>query len=164
MSESLHERARELIALSGALEVDDAEQNWLQAHLQECASCRGYAESVGETLSTLRARPVTADAALVRATQYRVHSRALALRQLRARAWLVCFSCIFVGLSAAMTTPLFWRACAWAGEIAGVSNWVWQSGFAMISVAPALAASAFLLAHGTHLSSDGGGEGSNTWN
>jgi predicted anti-sigma-YlaC factor YlaD len=166
MTRNIHDRARELIALAGALDrdrdrdegrdlADEQQQTWLLAHLQECAACRDYQEAAGRTVRAVRSQPLAADSALVRATQMRVRARALELRQQQERMWLVCLSCLFVGLSAAITTPLFWRAFAWMGAWAGVSNWVWQSGFTFFWVAPALVASALLLARGTHLSSNG---------
>jgi predicted anti-sigma-YlaC factor YlaD len=166
MTRNIHDRARELIALAGALDrdrdrdegrdlADEQQQTWLLAHLQECAACRDYQEAAGRAVRAVRSQPLAADSALVRATQMRVRARALELRQQQERMWLVCLSCLFVGLSAAITTPLFWRAFAWMGAWAGVSNWVWQSGFTFFWVAPALVASALLLARGTHLSSNG---------
>ncbi|HEX4230620.1 MAG TPA: hypothetical protein VHZ07_18225 [Bryobacteraceae bacterium] len=155
MSANLHEQARELIALGGGQDLSDVQQNWLQAHLQQCAPCSDYAEEVRRTLSVLRSRSLAADFALVQMTQLRVRSRALELRQQQARAWLVLLSCLFVGLSAAITTPLFWRAFEWIGLQSGISSWVWQAGFAFFWIAPALIVSALLLAHGTHLTNDG---------
>lgn len=155
MSGNVHERARELIALAGGQDLSAVQQTWLRAHLQECAPCSDYAETVGRTVSALRSQPLIADFALVQATRLRVRSRALELRQQQVRAWLVCLSCIFVGISAAITTPLFWRAFEWIGTRAAISSWVWQSGFAFFWIAPALVVSVLLLAHGTHLTNDG---------
>jgi predicted anti-sigma-YlaC factor YlaD len=172
MTRNIHDRARELIALAGAGAVDrdrdrdrdgdegrdlaGEQQTWVLAHLQECAACRDYQEAAGRAVRAVRSQPLAAGSALVRATQMRVRARALELRQQQERMWLVCLSCLSVGLSAAITTPLFWRAFAWMGAWAGVSNWVWQSGFTFFWMAPALVASVLLLARGTHLSSNGG--------
>jgi predicted anti-sigma-YlaC factor YlaD len=158
VTRNLHEQAREIIALTGARNEDLAdaqEQTWLQAHLQECVACRDYAETAGLAIRALRSQPLAADSALVRATQMRVRSRALELRQQRERIWLVCLSCLFVGISAAITTPLFWRAFEWMGMWAGVSSWVWQAGFTFFWLSPALVVSSLLMAHGTHLSNNG---------
>jgi predicted anti-sigma-YlaC factor YlaD len=159
MTGSVHEQARELIALTGGQDLSGVQQSWLRAHLQECAPCSDYAEAVGRTVSALRSWPLAADFALVQATQLRVRSRAFELRQQQARTRLVFLSCILVGLSAAITTPLFWRAFAWIGVNAGISNWVWQAGFAFFWIAPALVVSAFFIAHGTHLSNNGEKQG-----
>lgn len=154
MSGNVHEQARELIALAGVEnDLSVEQQNWLRAHLEDCAACSEYAEAARQTIRVLRSQSLAADSALVRTTQRRVRARADELRQQRERMWLVCLSCIFVGLSAAITTPLFWRAFEWMGMWAGVSSWVWQASFTFFWIAPALVVSALLLAHGTHWSS-----------
>lgn len=162
MTPNPHDEARELIAIARGRgtgeDLSDAQQTWLRAHLLQCAECREYADAAGRTIRALRSQPLAADSALVRATQTRVRSRALELRQQRERMWLVCLSCLFVGISAAVTTPLFWRVFASIGEWAGVSAWVWQAGFAFFWMAPALVVSALLLACGTHLAHNGEGQ------
>jgi predicted anti-sigma-YlaC factor YlaD len=154
MTGNPHERARKIIALAGAEDLG-GQQDWLRAHVQECAACRAYAEAAFRAVRVLRSQPLAADSGLVRATQMRVRSRALELRQRRERMWLVWLSCLFVGVSAAITTPLFWRAFAWMGEWAGVSSWVWQSGFTFVWIVPALVVSAILLTRGSHLTNNG---------
>jgi predicted anti-sigma-YlaC factor YlaD len=155
MTQSVHEQARELLALDGTENLPDGRRTWLQVHLQECAACRNYAEAAGQVVRALRAQPLAADSALVRATQRRVRSRARELRQQRERMWLVGASCFLVGLTAAVTAPLFWRAFAWLGLRAGASGPVWEASFTLFWIAPALAASVLLLARGTHLANHG---------
>src|SRR4029077_9453370 len=106
-----------------------AQQTWLRAHLDECETCRRYADGVSGMVRTLRSLPIAADARLVRATQMRVRFHASRLRETRERMWLVAMACLGVGLSATLTVPLLWRLCAWIGERAGVSTLVWQAGF-----------------------------------
>jgi predicted anti-sigma-YlaC factor YlaD len=153
MTRNEHERAREIIALG---EVhSEAQQAWLQAHLNECEPCRHYAEATNGAVRALRSQPLAADSRLVRATQMRVRFHASRLREVRERQWLVGMACLGVGLSATLTVPLLWRFFAWMGEWAGVSTLVWQTGFAVFLIAPALVASILLLARGTHLAHDG---------
>jgi len=153
MTPNPHDEARQMIALGEGL--SDGEQPRLQAHLNECEACRHYAEAANAVVLALRSLPLAADARLVRATQTRVRFHAARLRETRERMWLVGLACLGVGLSATLTVPLAWRLFAWVGEWAGVSNWVWQAGFAFVWIAPALVASALLLARGTHLASNG---------
>jgi predicted anti-sigma-YlaC factor YlaD len=153
MTRDPHDDARELIALGRGL--SDAQQTRLRAHLDECEACRHYAEAADGVVRALRSMPLAADSRLVRATQMRVRFHASRLRETRERMWLVAMACLGVGLSATLTVPLLWRLFAWMGAWAGVSNWVWQAGFAFFWIAPALAVSALLLARGTHLSSNG---------
>ena len=150
MTRNPHDEARELIALGEGL--SDAQQAWLRAHLEECAACRDYAEAATGVVRSLRSLPLAADARLVRATQMRVRFHASRLRETRERMWLVGLACVGVGLSATLTVPLLWRLFAWMGEAAGVSTVVWQTGFIIFFIAPALFVSALLLARGTHLS------------
>jgi predicted anti-sigma-YlaC factor YlaD len=164
MTRNLHERAREIIVLAGVGDrnqargrdrnediVDPQEQIWLQAHLQECAACRDYADAASRAVSVLRSQPLAADSGLVRTTQMRVRVRALELRRQQERFWLVSLACLFVGVSAVITTSLFWRAFEWMGVRAGVSNWVWQTGFIFFWIAPSLIVGAVIVARGTQL-------------
>ena len=153
MTRNAHDEARELIALGEAL--SDAQQAWLRAHLDECEACRHYAEAASGVVSSLRSLPFAADSRLVRATQMRVRFHASRLRETRERMWLVGMACLGVGLSATLTVPVLWRLFAWMGEWAGVSTLVWQAGFMVFFIAPALAVSALLVARGTHLTNSG---------
>jgi predicted anti-sigma-YlaC factor YlaD len=150
MTRDIHHEARELITLAGAKDLSDAQQSWLHAHLEECASCRDYAEAAGRVVTALRSVPLTADSRLVRATQMRVRFHASRLRETRERMWLVAMACLGVGLSATLTLPLLWRLFAWMGERAGVSTWIWEAGFMLFWIAPALVVSAVLLSRGAH--------------
>ena len=150
MTQDAHHDMRELIALGESLSAE--QQRRLQAHLEECGECREYAEAASRVVAALRSVPLAADARLVRATQMRVRFHAARLREARERMWLVGVACLGVGLSATLTVPLVWKLFAWIGERAGVSNAVWEEGFAFFWIAPALVVSLLLLARGTHLS------------
>ncbi len=153
MTQNPHDETRKLIALGG--DLSDAQQNWLRVHLQECRDCHDYAEATGRAVRAVRSQPLAADSSLVQMTQTRVRARALELRQQQEWIWLVGAACLLVGLSAAITTPLFWRLFAWMGEWAEVSRWVWQTGFAFLWIAPSLVVSALLLARGIHWTHNG---------
>ena len=153
MTRDAHDEARELIALGDSL--SDAQRIWLRTHLNDCEACRHYLESAHGLIGALRSLPLAADSRLVRATQVRVRFHAGRLRETRERLWLVGMACLGVGLSATLTVPLLWRAFEWMGESAGVSTLVWQTGFMVVFIAPALVVGVLLLARGTHLTSDG---------
>ena len=153
MTRDTHDEVRDLIALGDAL--SDAQQSWLRNHLEECAVCREYAEAVGRMIHALRSVPLAADARLVQATQTRVRFHAARLQETRERMWLVGMACLAAGLSATLTLPLLWRLFAWMGEQAGVSTLVWQAGFMVSFIAPALVVSVVLLARGTYAKSYG---------
>ena len=153
MMRDVHEESRRLIALGEGL--PDAKQAWLRAHLDECETCRHYADGVNGLVRNLRSLPIAADARLVRATQMRVRFHASRLRETRERMWLVAMACLGVGLSATLSVPFLWRLFAWMGERAGVPALVWQTGFMFFFIAPALVVSVLLLARGTHFTNNG---------
>ena len=150
MTGDLHQQARELIAC-GTEGLTDFQQTWLRAHLDGCESCRDYAQAAERFVRSLRSVPIAADLALVRTTQMRVRLHAHQLRQKQERLWLVWMSCVLVGLSAAITTSFLWRGCQWLGEWTQVSSPVWQVGFIVLWISPALATAVLFLARGIHL-------------
>ena len=153
MISETHERARQLLALGGVEGPAGAEEIWLRSHLQECVSCRDYADAIGGAIRSLRSVPLAASPRLVRTTQMRVRFHASRLRETRQRMWLVAMSCLGVGISAAVSAPVLWQLFAWMGGWAGVSRPVWEAGFMLFFVMPALVVSVLLLARGTHLAS-----------
>jgi hypothetical protein len=150
-----HQQARELIACGGQ-GLADSQQTWLRTHLEGCVPCRDYARAAEQVIRSLRSVPVAADRALVRTTQMRVRFHARQLQQSQERMWVVGMSCVLVGLSAAITTPFLWRACQWLGEWAQVSSPVWQVGFIVFWISPALVTSLLFLARGIHLTDSRG--------
>jgi len=154
-----HERARKLIALAGAeaLSADQPSSNaWLAAHLETCASCRLFAENAGETIRGLRAIPIAAERSLVSTTQMRVRRRALELQRHREHLWLVSVSCSAVTLCALLSTVALWRGFEWFGARAQLASSVWQVGFLVFCVMPALVAAILLLAKDEHLADHSG--------
>ena len=156
MTRDLHQQAREWIALAGIDAFSEAQQSQLQAHLRECEHCRQYAEDASYVVRSLRSLPMAATPALVRRTQARVRQHAQLLRQHRERLWMVGVACAGIGFSAAVTIPLMWKVFAWLGTWAGVSSPVWETGFGVFVIAPALLVSVLLLARGTHATDDAG--------
>ncbi|HEV8048816.1 MAG TPA: zf-HC2 domain-containing protein [Terriglobales bacterium] len=155
MIRDTHQQAQELIAC-GEHDLSPSQQAWLRTHLDGCASCRDYGQAAQQFVRSLRSVPVVADLTLVRTTQMRVRLHSRQLLQKRERMWLVWMSCILVGLSAVITTPILWRGFQWLGEWARVSGPVWQVGFMVFWISPALAASLIFLARGVYLSDTNG--------
>ncbi len=151
MNPDLHLRARNLIALAGPEALSGNDQSWLAAHLETCDDCRGFAENAAETIHALRAIPVAADGGLVSTTQLRVRRRALELQRQRERLELVCVSCVAVTICALISTVILWRGFAWMGAQVQLAPSIWQVGFLVFSVTPALVAGILLLARNTHL-------------
>jgi predicted anti-sigma-YlaC factor YlaD len=151
MTLDVHEQARQWIAFGGVDDLPETRRVWLQAHLHECESCRNYAQATSQVIRSVRSVPIAADPGLVRSTQMRVRARARQLQEKQEHLWLVAMSCLGVGLSAAITTPLLWRGFEWLGQWTQVSVPVWQTGFAIFWIAPALLTSVLLLGHGVHI-------------
>lgn len=158
MNRDVHQQAREWIALTGVdgQGLSDAQQSQLHAHLRECELCREYAEATTQVIRSLRSVPMAATPALVRRTQARVRQHAQLLREHRERLWMVGVACAGIGFSATVTIPIMWRIFAWLGAWAGVSGPVWETGFGVFVIAPALLVSVLLLLRGTHLTDDAG--------
>jgi hypothetical protein len=161
MTRDIHQQVREWIALTGAAltskdGLSETQQSELQTHLRECDSCREYGEATTQVIRSLRSVPMAATPALVRRTQARVRQHAQLLRQQRERLWMVGITCAGIGFSAAVTLPLMWRVFSWMGSWAGVSTSVWETGFGVFVIAPALLVSVLLLARGTHLTDEAG--------
>jgi hypothetical protein len=146
-----HERARNLIVLAGPEALSGADQAWLAAHVETCASCRAFAQNARETVQALRAIPIAAERSLVSTTQMRVRRRALELQRSRERLWLVSVSCTVVTLFALLSTFVLWRGFAWVGAQAQLAPSIWQVGFIVFCITPALVAGVLLLARDTHL-------------
>ncbi|MGA7661427.1 MAG: hypothetical protein WBV97_15710 [Candidatus Sulfotelmatobacter sp.] len=159
MNTDAHERARKLIALAGPETLSAADRPsdqrssnaWLAAHLETCASCRAFAENAAQTIHGLRAIPIAAERSLVSTTQIRVRRRALELRRNRERLRLVSVSCTAVTLCALLSTVVLWRGFEWLGERAQLASSVWQVGFLVFCVMPALVAAILLQAKDRHL-------------
>ena len=156
MNSDPHERARLMIALSGPEDVSNRERSWLAAHLESCPSCREFAESTGESIRSLRGIPITASARLKSMTQMRVRQRALELQRQQERFWVICACCAAVTVCSAVTTALLWRGFAWMGQQARFPALVWQGGFVVIYLMPAVLVGILLLARGTFLADHNG--------
>jgi hypothetical protein len=154
MTRDVHQQAREWIALSGGEGLNDAQQSQLQVHLRECDSCREYAEATSQVIRSLRSVPMAATPVLVRRTQARVRQHAQLLRQQKERLWMVGIACAGIGFSAAVTIPIMWKIFSWMGSWAGVSKPVWETGFGVFVIVPALLVSVLLMARGTHMTDD----------
>jgi hypothetical protein len=146
-----HERARLMIALSGVEESSFADQSWLAAHLEACQPCREFEEHSRAAIRGMRGIPITAGGRLVSTTQMRVRQRAAELRRQQERVWVVFICCAAVTLFSAVSVAFLWHGFEWMGRQARLSAPVWEGGFAVFYLMPAVLAGIFLLARGTFL-------------
>ncbi len=151
MNPDAHERARLMIALSGPEGLPNAEQSWLVAHLESCPPCREFAENAREAIRSLRGIPITASGPLVSRTQMRVRQRAAEFHRRQERLWVVCACCAAVTLSTMVTSTVLWCGFAWTGQHARLSAEVWEGGFVVFCLMPAILVGILLLARGTFL-------------
>lgn len=151
-----HERARKLIALAGPEALSLADQTWLTAHVEGCGSCRAFAENARETIHSLRGISFAAGRSLVSETQMKVRRRALEMQRQRERMWLVAVSCLAVTVCALVSAVALWRGFEWIGTRAELAPSIWQVGFLVFCIMPALVVGILLLARDSHLADHSG--------
>ncbi|MEO8658028.1 MAG: hypothetical protein ABI693_06135 [Bryobacteraceae bacterium] len=154
MSSDPHERARQLTTLSD--EVSAAERTWLAAHVESCSSCRGFVESAGETIRSLRAIPITVSGSLLAATRMRVRQRALELQRRQERLQTIWVCAAAVTFCTAFNTALLWRGFAWLSQRLSHSTPLFGLVFIALCLAPAIGAGIILLARGSHSAGQNG--------
>jgi hypothetical protein len=144
MSEDLHKHARRLLAAARVEGISDAEQAWLETHMQECAQCGEHASSLARTIGGVRSLAAPLDPALVEATRRRVHFRARELREQEARTRALWLSCALSWVLGVLSAPLLWRLVAWFGELLSLSTPVCLTVFVFTWLTPAVVVAALL--------------------
>jgi hypothetical protein len=147
MTNSDHERARELILIRDIEGIADSEGVWLASHLGSCAECSGFVEELALAERALRSVPVTAPLALVSATQMRVRQRAAELRDQQARNFLIGISFCLGLLWSAASAFVGMRLSGWLADKIHVAPWIIAAGFIVFWLAPAVLIAIGLLAH-----------------
>ena len=147
MTNSDHERARELVLLREVEGISDGEALWLASHLDGCSECSALTEALELTSRALRAEPVMASVALVSATQARVRQRAAELRDQQARNFLIGISFCLGLLWSAGSALVGFRLSGWLADKIHVAAWIIAAGFVVFWLAPAVAIAIGLLAH-----------------
>jgi hypothetical protein len=140
-----HARAEALIAKDRVEGISPVEQDWLAAHLRECAQCNAKAEATQQALRSLLSSHITAPRGLAARTQFRVRLRAQEMQSVRQPRWrLVYMMCGASWVAGAATAPYIWRGLEWLGHRAGVPDLVWKIG--VWWALPAIIAAAILFA------------------
>lgn len=146
MTNSDHERARELVLLRDVEGISGGDVAWLASHLESCAECAGFAEGLEFAERALRAEPVMASSALVSATQARVRQRAAELRDHQARTFLIGISFCLGLLWSAGSAFVGLKLSGWLADKIHVAQWIIATGFVVFWLAPAIAMAVGLLA------------------
>lgn len=147
MTNSYHERARELVLLREVEGISNAEALWLTSHLEGCAECSDFAKELALAERALRSIPVTASVSLVSATQMRVRQRAAELRDQQARNFLIGISFCLGLLWSAGSAFVGFRLSGWLADKIHVASWIIAAGFVVFWLAPAVAIAVGLLAY-----------------
>jgi anti-sigma factor RsiW len=145
MNGSLHQRAERLITAQRVEGISADDRKWLHQHLESCPRCSRYADSIENTLRSLRSLSIRVDPALIKATRMAVQLRA---RELQERPSRMLSLWVFSALSwilGIVTAPPLWRAFEWVGRKAGVPDFMWQMGFVLWFILPALIVAAVLM-------------------
>lgn len=138
MTQDIHERARHLIAAARVEGISAADQGWLDSHLEDCAACARNAAETRHALEALRWMAVSADPGMVRATRLQVRMRARELDENRSRSLLLWASGVLTTAVGMVTLPLLWSGFAWLGQKMSLPNGVWQFGFLVAWLLPAV--------------------------
>ena len=145
MSESLHQRANELMAWRRIEPLTREDERWLAAHLADCEPCATADARTSEALSALRGMQINVPRNLAGRTQLRVRLRAEELREQGPACrlvWAVAAMSWILGLA---TAPFVWRGFAWLGSETGAPKLALQLGFVLWWGLPALLAAGIVL-------------------
>ncbi len=154
MNENLHARAEKLIAQERIEGISQDQRNWLAAHLRECQACSQVAQQTNDAVRVLRAVHVSLPRGLAERTRFRLQLRAQEMRERepkRRLLWIMCAMSWALGIA---TAPYVWRAFEWAGEHIGVPRLVWEMGFGLWWMIPALIAAAVVLMENARLANE----------
>ena len=125
-----HEKARFLLhrALVEGISLED--RHWLDAHVEQCAECRQYADLSARTVRALDWFALEIDPAAALRVENVVRSRAEAMRSAEAYArslWIGTTVAIFLTFAGSAVT---WRSLAWLVTQWNLPSRVWQIVFA----------------------------------
>lgn len=144
MKQDVHERAEDLILAKPVEGISSADDIRLQAHLETCPDCARQASATERALRSLRSVPVTVDPAMINVTRLRLHLRARDLREQQTQIAPLWISCALSWVAGVVSVPFLWRSFEWMGRRVGLPNLMWQAGFALWWVLPALGVAAML--------------------
>jgi hypothetical protein len=113
------------------------EHDWLERHLESCASCREQRRDTEYALRALRSAVPLFDPGLVQATQLRTRVRARELVESAARMRALWISCTLSWILGVVSAPLLWSAFQSLGRTWSLPRPVWITGLALVWLAPA---------------------------
>jgi hypothetical protein len=145
MTETIHQRANDLLKRKRVEPLSREDELWLAEHLVQCDSCAAADAQMDHALSALRTLHIHVPSNLASRTQMRVRIRAEELREYGTAhrlVWAVAVVSWILGLA---TAPLVWRGFSWLGSELHLPKSLWIAGVALWWVLPALAAAGVVL-------------------
>ena len=133
-----HEKARFLLHRSLVEGISVEEQQWLDAHLGQCAECGRYADFSARTVRALDWFALELDPAAALRVENVVRSRAEAMRSAEANVktlWIGTAVAIFLTFTG---SAVAWRSLAWLAGEWNLPSRVWQMAFAAFWLVPSL--------------------------
>jgi hypothetical protein len=146
MNGNEHQRAIELITQRDVEGIPAADARWLEAHLEDCHECAGFAMALNDTEQALRSFAVMAPVSLVEKTRNRVHARAQELREQQARTVLIAVSFCLGVLTSTLTAWVWWKCGAWVVDKLGLPSGIVEPGVLLFWLLPAVAIAVLLVA------------------
>jgi hypothetical protein len=140
-----HGRAKQLIDQHHVEGLAAKDREWLDSHLQNCAECSVVTQSTESALRALRTVSIPFPSGLASRTQFRVRLRAQQLQGQEPRSlavWAIAGVSWALGIA---TAPYIWQLYGWVGEWLHVPKLVWELGFGLWWLIPALIAGGILL-------------------
>jgi predicted anti-sigma-YlaC factor YlaD len=144
MSEDMHSKARSLVNVSRVEGISGDDRAWLDSHLESCAECRAFADSVGSAVSALRSFQVSISPSVMEATRRRVRARAIEMQERRARMRGLWIACALSWLLGACSAPLLWVGFRWLGERMDLPQPLWIVALGIYWLVPAALGAAVL--------------------
>ena len=129
------DRALDLLIARG-LEMSDHDSGFLQCHLASCTSCAEQSLIINNAVHDMRNDVVYAQPAMVRATQLRVRARAAELRSQQETMRPLWIASSLALVWAFVSMPLMWQGFAWMGHTLHTPDYVWQTTFGFLALAP----------------------------
>ncbi|HWC98567.1 MAG TPA: hypothetical protein VG456_17525 [Candidatus Sulfopaludibacter sp.] len=133
-----HEKARLLLHRSLVEGISREDQQWLDAHVGECAECAGYADLAARAVGALDWFAIDLDPAAALRVENVVRSRAEEMKSAESQV-----KSVWIGTGVAIFLTFTGSAVAWHVLAGLASQWnlpsrAWQIGFAAFWLLPSL--------------------------
>lgn len=145
-AQTIHERARRLIAQELIEGISEGERRWLEGHLGECQQCSRSAAAVGRALHALGSIVTPVPSGLAERTQFRLRLRMQEQRAMKARPGFLWIACAISWVFGAVSASYVWQGLAWTTERMALPRFVPEVGFGLWWALPAIVAGAIVLA------------------